>query len=140
MICFFFKDYLSFQRIDNLRRAYKSVEDIDLFIGAIQELATEEDSLVGSTFLCLIGDVFARMRFGDRFFYDNENQAGSFTEDQLNQIRRTSLARIICDNTKIEEIQPMAFRQVNSLANRLTRCTSRLFLRGIPSVDLSVFG
>ena len=80
------------------------------------------------------------MRFGDRFFYDNENQAGSFTEDQLNQIRRTSLARIICDNTKIEEIQPMAFRQVNSLANRLTRCTSRLFLRGIPFVDLSVFG
>ena len=127
-------------RIDNLRKAYQSVEDIDLFIGAIQELATEEDSLVGSTFLCLIGDVFARMRFGDRFFYDNENQAGSFTEDQLNQIRRTSLARIICDNTKIEEIQPMAFRQVDSLTNRLTRCTSRLFLRGIPSVDLSVFG
>ena len=56
------------------------MEDIDLFIGAIQELPTEEDSLVGSTFLCLIGDVFARMRFGDRFFYDNENQAGSFTE------------------------------------------------------------
>ena len=69
-----------FQRIDNLRRAYDTVEDIDLFIGAIQELPTEEDSLVGSTFLCLIGDVFARMRFGDRFFYDNENQAGSFTE------------------------------------------------------------
>ena len=45
MICFFFKDYLSFQRIDNLRRAYKSVEDIDLFIGAIQELATEEVQL-----------------------------------------------------------------------------------------------
>ena len=56
------------------------MKDIDLFIGAIQELPTEEDSLVGSTFLCLIGDVFARMRFGDRFFYDNENQAGSFTE------------------------------------------------------------
>ena len=63
-----------------MRRAYDNVEDIDLFIGAIQELPTEEDSLVGSTFLCLIGDVFARMRFGDRFFYDNENQAGSFTE------------------------------------------------------------
>ena len=72
------------------------------------------------------------MRFGDRFFYDNENQAGSFTEgkkysersefliayfflDQLNQIRRTSLARIICDNTQIEEIQPLVFRQVDAL-------------------------
>ena len=56
------------------------MEDIDLFIGMIQETVTEKDALIGSTFLCLIGDVFARMRFGDRFFYDNKNQAGSFTE------------------------------------------------------------
>ncbi len=63
-----------------LRAAYKRVEDIDLFIGMTMEIPTQDDSLVGSTFLCLIGDVFARMRFGDRFFYDLKDQAGSFTE------------------------------------------------------------
>lgn len=54
--------------------------DIDLFIGMTQEIPTEKDAFIGSTFLCLIGDVFARMRFGDRFFYDLKGQAGSFTE------------------------------------------------------------
>ena len=39
-----------------------------------------DGQLVGCTFLCLIGDVFARARLGDRFFYDLPNQAGSFTE------------------------------------------------------------
>ena len=52
-------------------------------------------------------------RFGDRFFYDLKNQAGSFTENQLDQIRKISMARIICDNTNIEEIQPLAFRRSN---------------------------
>ena len=46
------------------RKADKSVEDIDLFIDAIKELATEEDISVGSTFLCLIGDVFSQFKLG----------------------------------------------------------------------------
>ena len=127
-----------FQRIALLKKAYQNVEDIDLFVGMIMEVPTEKESLVGSTFLCIIGDVFARMRFGDRFFYDNRNQPGSFTESQLNQIRKVSMARLICDNTNINEIQPLAFRRIGG-TNPLTRCNSRLFLKGIPSVDLSVF-
>ena len=58
----------------------------------------------------LIVDVFARLRFGDRFFYDLKGQVGSFEENQLDQIRQASMARLICDNTKIDKIQPMAFR------------------------------
>ena len=95
-----------------MQEAYDSVEDIDLFAG----LTMEEpfgDALVGETFICLVGDTFARLRFGDRFFYDFKNQAGSFTENQLDQIRKTSMARIICDNTNIEEIQPLTFRRSN---------------------------
>ena len=38
-----------------------------------------DDALVGATFRCLIGDTLGRLRFGDRFFYDNKGQAGSFT-------------------------------------------------------------
>ena len=36
------------------------------------------DGLAGETFLCLIGDQFARQKWGDRFFYDLGNQKGSF--------------------------------------------------------------
>lgn len=126
------------ENVQKLREAYESVDDIDLFPGLIME-EPFEDAQIGQTFTCLISDVFARLRFGDRFFYDNANQAGSFTEAQLNQIRRFSIARLICDNTEITEIQPLAFRQVNDDTNRLTGCASRLFFQGIPSVDLSFF-
>ena len=46
----------------------------------IQEIPNEKDSRIGSTFKCLIAEVFTRMRFGDRFFYDNYDHSGSFKE------------------------------------------------------------
>ena len=41
------------------------------------------DGPIGDTFRCLIVDVFSRMRYGDRYFYDNAGQAGSFTPSKL---------------------------------------------------------
>ena len=79
------------------------------------------------------------MRFGDRFFYDNADQTGSFTIDQLNQIRKTSMSRLLCDNTIIERIQPRAFEKADNENNRLRSCESQLLFVGIPTVDLSVF-
>ena len=40
-------------------------------------------------------------------------QKGSFKENQLDQIRQASMARLICDNANIDIIQPMAFRLVD---------------------------
>ena len=72
-----------FQNIRKLKEAYRNhnVEDIDLFVGMIMEDAT--DGPIGDTFRCLIVDVFSRMRYGDRYFYDNAGQAGSFTPSKL---------------------------------------------------------
>ena len=58
-----------------------NVEDIDLFIGMIVESPNRSSkALVGDTFLCLIGDQFARLKLGDRYFYDLGGQSGSFTQ------------------------------------------------------------
>ena len=48
------------------------------------------------------------------------------------------MARILCDNTNIQEVQPLAFRKEDR-SNPLIKCPSRLFLQGIPMMDLSVF-
>ena len=71
-----------FQNIKKLENAYRNVEDIDLFVGMIMEDATDPNP-IGDTFRCLIVDVFSRMRYGDRYFYDNAGQAGSFTPSKL---------------------------------------------------------
>jgi len=127
---------MSSRAVQKLRRTYRTVEDIDLFAGMFLENPGFNNGLVGPTFLCLIGDQFARLKKGDRYFYDLGNQAGSFTPAQLNEIRRTSMSRLICDNgDRISEMQPLAFQLPNSQVNRITSCNSP----EIPRMDLGVF-
>ena len=46
-----------------------------------------------------------------RFFYESSASPGKFTEAQLGEVRKASLARITCDNgDNINSIQPLAFR------------------------------
>ena len=60
------------------------MEDIDLFAGMFTEKTEFSDSLYGGTFLCLINDQFARLKLGDRYFYDlsEEINPGAFKLEQ----------------------------------------------------------
>ena len=75
---------MSDDSVKRLQALYDSVEDIDLYTGMTQETPEEDDGMVGRTYRCLIYDQFARLKKGDRFFYDLQGQAGSF---KLNQVR-----------------------------------------------------
>uniref|UniRef100_A0AAF5Q2S6 peroxidase n=2 Tax=Wuchereria bancrofti TaxID=6293 RepID=A0AAF5Q2S6_WUCBA len=77
-----------------LSRTYKTVDDIDLYIGSMVEDPVI-GGLVGTTLACLIGDQFKRLRDGDRFYYENP---GIFTAAQLAELRKVTLASIICNN------------------------------------------
>ncbi|XP_047478560.1 LOW QUALITY PROTEIN: chorion peroxidase-like [Penaeus chinensis] len=113
----------------NLARVYKSVDDIDFFVGGISERPVS-GGLLGWTFLCVVGDQFARLKKGDRFFYDLGGQPSSFTEAQLQEIRRSSWARIICDNSdNIQAVQPLAFMLTNTRFNQPIACDSPVIPR-----------
>lgn len=89
--------------VDKMAGIYKHPDDVDLFVGGILESHVGSGAL-GPTFGCLIAEQFKRLRSGDRFWYENESEAG-FTEDQLNELRKVSLARMLCDNSDdIKEI------------------------------------
>lgn len=65
--------------INQLRETYKSVYDIDLLVGGALEStrhgnSTENPSLFGPTFQCIIGEQFLRFKAGDRHFYSHEGQ------------------------------------------------------------------
>merc|ERR1712110_509839 len=48
------------RHIEQMRRVYKSVDDVDLYLGGFLE-AAHEDSILGPVFKCIIGDQFARL-------------------------------------------------------------------------------
>jgi peroxidase len=50
---------------------------------SLEDPAPRQGALVGKTFLCLIGDQFARLKLGDRYFYDLGGQPGSFTPGKI---------------------------------------------------------
>ena len=59
------------------------------------------------------------LRKGDRFWYENGNHPGSFTKAQLQEIRKSSLTRVICDGLDdIESLQPFAFLTVDGFNNQ----------------------
>jgi peroxidase len=122
--------------VEQLRRVYKSINDIDLYVGGFLE-QPHQDSILGPVFKCIIGDQFARLKKGDRFFYDLGNDPNiRFSEEQLDEVRKTSMARIICDNTDhVDRIQPLAFKLANSKANAVKLCTEK----AIPKMNLVVF-
>lgn len=128
----------SFRQLDNVlvegagrlfSQLYAHVDDIDLFIAGNYEKKLK-DAMVGPVFACIIGEQFRRLKLGDRYWYENGNQAGAFSPDQLSEIKHASLARIVCDNSDaIERIQPLAFL-------RPTNWNPKVNCEQIPWVDL----
>ncbi|XP_022170860.1 peroxidase-like [Myzus persicae] len=87
--------------IELLKQNYESVEDIDLLVGALLEPLVD-DAMVGETARCIISDGFFRIRYGDRFFFDVEDQPGSFSKEQYDVLWSLTLSQIFCATTEID--------------------------------------
>merc|ERR1712241_862601 len=128
--------FLSTSDIESLQLEYEDVDDIDLFVGATLE-KNLNDALLGPAFTCILGDQFQRLKEGDRFYYENgEFPQTRFRLDQLDAIRKVTMARIICDNTDLGETQPNVFRTEDRTGNRMTPCSDT---NTIPELDMAPF-
>jgi hypothetical protein len=122
-------DKSTVSRIENV---YEHVDDIDLFTGGMAEKPVV-GGIVGPTFACIIGQQFLNLRKGDRFWYENGSHPGAFNKEQLQEIRKTSLARVVCDcMDDVKLLQPFAFLQPDQFANIRTECRGT----DIPRIDL----
>lgn len=116
-----------------MQELYRHIDDLDLFTAGMAERPVI-GGLVGPTFACIIAQQFSNIRKGDRFWYENGGLESSFTPAQLQQIRRISLAQVLCKTLDtIDTIQPFAFMTADKERNERISCDSGF----ISNFDLS---
>ncbi|CAG2107788.1 unnamed protein product [Medioppia subpectinata] len=109
---------------------YAHPDDIDLWSGGISERRLP-GAMIGPTFACIVARNFANIRRGDRFWFENSGFPSAFTPEQLTQIKRSTQARIVCDNgDDIPTIQMWILRQAHPIFNPRVRCED------LPYMDL----
>ncbi|KAH9636809.1 hypothetical protein HF086_011005 [Spodoptera exigua] len=109
-------------RVEALKRLYENVDDVDLLAGIMSENHLQGIH-VGPTLFCIMMKQLQIFRFSDRFWFERGDQFHSFTLEQLEEIRRTSMARLACDNAEgIKYIQANAFLNVKP-GNMPVPCT-----------------
>ncbi|XP_068626345.1 peroxidase [Battus philenor] len=110
-------DEQSLSRISNI---YKNVDDIDLYTGALAE--KPRGRLLGPTLTCLVADQFLRLKVGDRFWYETGDPLVAFTEEQLAEIRKTTLGSVICANEDLLDFAQPRVMEAPSAVNPLVAC------------------
>ncbi|XP_047476099.1 LOW QUALITY PROTEIN: peroxidasin homolog [Penaeus chinensis] len=108
---------------EGFKSVYQNVSEIDVFPAGLAEHAVP-GGLLGPTFSCIIGQQFASLRQGDRFWYENRRQPKPFTAEQLASIRKLSLASLTCEHTSLEYLQPNLFLSANTTGNKQRRCAT----------------
>ncbi|XP_029825963.1 chorion peroxidase [Ixodes scapularis] len=125
--------YLPNKTIHRYTQVYKHVDDIDLWSAGVSEYGLP-GAVTGPTFACLIGEQFANIRRGDRFWYENPGWPSSFTLEQLHEIRKVRLCRLLCDNADdMYDVQFSALVNHDPGANPRINCASP----EMPKMDLS---
>lgn len=99
---------------ETLLELYGSVDDIDLWVGALAEHHVE-DASAGELVHTIVVDQFTRLRDGDRFWYENV-----FSEREVSRLRRTTLADVIERNTAVDNLQENVFFMSARVSGRVT--------------------
>ena len=115
-----FRNTISKTKRAELKKIYKSVHHVDLYVGGILETPRKKRA-VGPTFACLLRKQFLSSRDGDRFYFENTNKTenpGAFTKKQIKQIKKITLAKVLCDNLEdAEMMRKNVFLKTEDLKN-----------------------
>ncbi|GFW34920.1 peroxidase [Trichonephila clavipes] len=122
---------MSRKKAQLLEENYASVEDVDLQSGAQLE-DHFPGSLVGPTAACILAKQFRVFKFGDRFYFEHEGEVPSFTPEQRESLKLTSLSRLLCDNLNISRIQ-------RNTMLRASHENPKIYCDELPRMDLTLW-
>ena len=104
----------SSEQIARFKAVYKNVKDVDVFPGSIAE-GPFPGSVLGSVNTHIILKQMGKFRSGDRFWYERDDHLTAFTLKQLDEIRKVTMARVMCDNLDgATRIQRWVFKTIKS--------------------------
>ncbi|CAL8137936.1 unnamed protein product [Orchesella dallaii] len=116
-----FYDVIDPDIVAELAKFYRYPDDLDLYTGGVVERHIK-DSYIGPTWWCIVGHQFQTWKRGDRFFYTHGGMPHSFTEAQLDEIRKMSMAAVLCSATSyLKTVPTFAFRTI-ATGNPLVSC------------------
>ena len=102
------------EQLAKFKEEYKNVKDIDCFPAAISENPMK-GSVLGSVNTHIILKQMGKFRSGDRFWYERDDHLTAFTLKQLDEIRKVTMARVMCDNLDgATRIQRWVFKTIKS--------------------------
>ncbi|XP_053672567.1 chorion peroxidase-like [Anopheles nili] len=120
-----------------LASVYDSPEDVDLWVGGLLEPPSQDGALFGETFASILSEQFARLKFGDRYYYTNgpRNNPGFFTEQQLGELSRVTFASVICANVD----QPEGFSVPQNVFRHPSEHNPPVPCTSLPVLDLAAW-
>ncbi|XP_063621662.1 peroxidase-like [Cydia splendana] len=125
-------DLIDTDKLDLLQELYQHVRDIDLLAGTWVEKPIE-GGFVPPTFYCIVVDQLIRSMVSDRHWYERPNRPNAFTLEQLLEIRKASISRVLCDvGDTVTRIQRRGFERAGP-ENRMVSCKS------IEQIDLTAW-
>ena len=86
-----------------------------------------DGGVLGPTFQCIVAEQFRRLRVGDRFWHENapnpslNTDQTAFNAAMLQQIRKTTFAKIICDNA---DYIPFISKKVLEQSKKRVKCSA----------------
>lgn len=121
------KEIPAYKRAELARVYNNRVEDLDLWVGGAAEMPVR-DGMIGPTFSCLVAKQFKRTKRGDWFHYENANGVSGFTPDQLNMIRKSTLASVVCATVRITKVVKWPFLWQDPVKNPMYDCKQLQYL------------
>ncbi|XP_069105145.1 peroxidase-like isoform X1 [Argopecten irradians] len=92
----------------SLGAMYGDVRDIDLFAGGMTETVIT-DTHLGPTFTAIFVDQFKRLKFGDRYYFENTDSETGFSEGQIDAIKKVTLGKVMCQAFNFDVMQKDVF-------------------------------
>jgi len=102
----------SAEDVEVLEALYGDIDNVDAWVGMMSEPRVYNDALFGELVMAIYRDQFRLLRDGDRFFYENDEV---FSQEQIADIKSTTLHDIIVRNTGIELMQESVFSALNHI-------------------------